>query len=220
MQLIAETACGNAPDGSACTYCDYADVCYDTCAVTEYNNGGTCTACDPLCESCFGATSYECFSCPGDIAGTALIPEMVYAVTTCNLCGDSYVYFTVGEECDDGNIVSGDGCSDLCILEPWWTCAPSLADAVGPTICAFQCIQGYNTQYATAPDYQDKMRYAGRRGCDDNNLINGDGCNSDCNVETGWECIGGDAATPDTCTEICGDGIRFSATFHECDDGN
>ena len=31
------------------------------------------------------------------------------------MCGNGVV--TTGEECDDGNFVSGDGCSSLCIKE-------------------------------------------------------------------------------------------------------
>jgi len=34
----------------------------------------------------------------------------------------------------------------------------------------------------------------------------------------GWECTGGDATTPDTCTEICGDGLDWGS--YQCDDGN
>ena len=48
-----------------------------------------------------------------------------YADTWCPFCGDSFVRGTDGEECDDGYDasltppapVSGDGCSDLCIIE-------------------------------------------------------------------------------------------------------
>lgn len=29
--------------------------------------------------------------------------------------------------------------------------------------------------------------------CDDGNNINGDGCNSNCEVEEGWTCDGGDS---------------------------
>ena len=29
-----------------------------------------------------------------------------------------------GEECDDGGVQSGDGCSASCKVEPWWSCSP------------------------------------------------------------------------------------------------
>ena len=37
-------------------------------------------------------------------------------------------------------------------------------------------------------------------------------------VETGYDCEGGDAATQDTCTPTCGDGVLKGA--ENCDDGN
>ena len=46
--------------------------------------------------------------------------------------------------------------------------------------------------------------------CDDNNLDKADGCNDECEVEVGWSCSGGTSSAPDTCSEICGDGILYS----------
>ncbi len=39
--------------------------------------------------------------------------------------------------------------------------------------------------------------------CDDGNLVPGDGCNAECQVETGWTCSG----SPSVCTSVCGDGL-------------
>ena len=55
----------------------------------------------------------------------------------------------------------------------------------------------------------------GAEQCDDDNLIDEDGCSSICQTETGWSC---DGANPTTCTEICGDTIIVGT--EECDDGN
>ncbi len=52
--------------------------------------------------------------------------------------------------------------------------------------------------------------------CDDNNLLNNDGCDQNCEIELGWICIG---KTPSTCYEKCGDGLLVSGK-HQCDDGN
>lgn len=50
--------------------------------------------------------------------------------------------------------------------------------------------------------------------CDDANSNAGDGCNSDCLAEAGFDCPG----TPGPCSPICGDGmVVFGET---CDDGN
>src|SRR5690606_11423422 len=48
--------------------------------------------------------------------------------------------------------------------------------------------------------------------CDDGNQTNGDGCDSTCAVEVGWEC------PENVCTTICGDGIVTAP--ETCDDGN
>ncbi len=47
----------------------------------------------------------EVYSCPG-VCGNGLLDP--------------------GENCDDGNSVSGDGCSDTCQVEPGWTCTPPI----------------------------------------------------------------------------------------------
>lgn len=57
--------------------------------------------------------------------------------------------------------------------------------------------------------------------CDDNNTAANDGCSSICEVEVGWSCTGGSiypAPAKDTCTVICGDGLRVGS--EACDDGN
>ena len=54
--------------------------------------------------------------------------------------------------------------------------------------------------------------------CDDGNTISGDGCSSTCSIEKGYRCIGATSSTKDTCSELCGDGIRIGSTG--CDDGN
>ena len=54
--------------------------------------------------------------------------------------------------------------------------------------------------------------------CDDGNNIDGagdgDGCSSDCLVETGWDC----GTSNTVCETICGDALTLNA--EECDDGN
>jgi cysteine-rich repeat protein len=52
--------------------------------------------------------------------------------------------------------------------------------------------------------------------CDDQNLIDGDGCSSNCTIEAGWVCWKTDGG-PTPC-KLCGDGIVQRG--EECDDGN
>lgn len=56
--------------------------------------------------------------------------------------------------------------------------------------------------------------------CDDGNRINGDGCSSECVLEAGYVCEGGDQHKPDTCYEICGNGRTIKRKDRMCDDGN
>ena len=54
----------------------------------------------------------------------------------------------------------------------------------------------------------------GPEGCDDGNLVPGDGCSAVCGVETGYTCAG----SPSVCSALCGDGIV--AAGESCDDAN
>jgi TonB family protein len=67
-------------------------------------------------------------------------------------CGDAQVQ--LGEECDDGNLTSKDGCSPKCEIEP---------------VCGNAKIEG-------DPDGE-------REECDDGNTRDGDGCNAKCELE-------------------------------------
>jgi cysteine-rich repeat protein len=58
------------------------------------------------------------------------------------------------EECDDGNLKTGDGCNNFCQLEPGWSCL------VPGTACLPKCGDGLQT--------------AGEK-CDDGNTNSGDG---------------------------------------------
>ncbi|EDN70323.1 hypothetical protein BGP_2822 [Beggiatoa sp. PS] len=44
-----------------------------------------------------------------DVEGIAL------PVAACSVCGDMVIQ--PNEQCEDGNAISGDGCSDVCLIE-------------------------------------------------------------------------------------------------------
>jgi cysteine-rich repeat protein len=83
-------------------------------------------------------------------------------------CGD-YI-LEVGEQCDDGNTNSGDGCSSSCQIEVCFVCPNPGA----PCIDYCRCGNGVLDPF---------------EACDDGNTVGGDGCSADCQkIEPGYTC--------------------------------
>ncbi len=100
----------------------------------------------------------------------------------------------MGEECDDGNTMGGDGCSAACRVEADYVCPQ-----VGPC----------------TPDMCGNGHLASFEACDDNNTNSGDGCSGDCKtIEPGWEC----RVPGKKCVPLCGDGVLTGT--EQCDDMN
>ena len=136
--------------------------------------------------------------------------EAISFVAPVHICGDGVR--TTAEACDDNNTAGGDGCSALCALEVGFTCVSSAAAEGGSGVggldtCAPTCADGRRITWSTPPE-----------GCDDNNTVAGDGCDSSCAVEPGYACSGGSFTSADTCATVCGDGLRVGGEV--CDDGN
>lgn len=106
-------------------------------------------------------------------------------------CGNGRL--DTGEQCDDGNVLSGDGCDSRCQVEcDWYPCG-----LVTPPVAV--CGNGI---------------LSGAEACDDKNTSSGDGCSSACVVEAGFRCT----RIGRPCTPICGDGLIVGT--ETCDDGN
>src|SRR6185369_7498069 len=110
-------------------------------------------------------------------------------------CGDGVR--DADEDCDDGNLLPGDGCNGLCRLEPNAVC-PELENCHLTAVCGNGIV---NIGEA----------------CDDANTVTGDGCSGDCSIiELGFGC-----PRPGKACERhydCGDG-HLDPT-EQCDDGN
>ena len=107
-------------------------------------------------------------------------------------CGDGVIEADLGEQCDDGNRIGGDGCSGTCQIEPNWKCPTAGSPCVSTIVCG------------------DGIREPGEE-CDDGNTTNGDGCSSTCQVESGWYCAPSnpnDTTSTSVCQQDphCGDG--------------
>ena len=154
------------------------------------------------------------------------------------LCGNGVL--DDHEQCDDGNTVSGDGCSSLCQFEVVVICGDKKlngdevcddGNSVSGDGCSADCRAvepGWRCRSVgrpCAPICGDRI-LEGTETCDDGNTIGGDGCSSFCLTEPGWDCASG------TCVWVssidggvdlgdgllrCGDGIMSGA--EECDYG-
>ena len=114
-------------------------------------------------------------------------------IVTPPTCGNGSV--EAAEGCDDGNVLSGDGCSGTCVVETGSNCVGS------PSVCTAICGDGL-------------IRLSEQ--CDDGDLSNGDGCSSSCLIEPGFQC----EFEPSMCGPLCGDGIVLAGLGEQCDDGN
>jgi cysteine-rich repeat protein len=132
------------------------------------------------------------------------------------VCGDGVV--DGNEQCDDGNTVSGDGCSATCQTEFNTKCGNGQLDgneqcddgntASGDGCSAdcmvengYDCIGSPSTCTVIPPACGDGI-VNGDEECDDGNMADGDGCSATCQIETGFTCSGAHSV----CTPLCGNG--------------
>jgi cysteine-rich repeat protein len=138
---VNTSTCDNC--SSNCLTCNHtASNCLTCPADRYYNNSNNCSLCPDTCQQCTSDTactqcingSYivrngscivDCSPIPNcdicEIIGTTPICRncsITYQLSdnSCvSICGDGF--FAAGEECDDNNTESGDGCSLSCKLE-------------------------------------------------------------------------------------------------------
>lgn len=144
--------------------------------------------------------------CEADVAPQPSPSTPVLASQASSIVGDGRLQ--PGEQCDDGNITSGDGCSASGAIESGYLChVPgrpcSLANLCGNNVinsgeacdntnplvqsCTANCDLSLcgngifnNSPY---PDFDQEI-------CDDGNRFEGDGCSRLCEVEPGFACAG------------------------------
>jgi fibro-slime domain-containing protein len=121
-------------------------------------------------------------------------PDAGGAPVDASLCGDNLL--EIGERCDDGNAVPGDGCTASCQVEPGWICLTVGVPCVRAAYCGDGAIE--------VPE-----------SCDDGNSIPGDGCSGTCQLEPNHACP--TPGQPCTSTVVCGNGAVEGN--EACDDG-
>jgi fibro-slime domain-containing protein len=111
-------------------------------------------------------------------------------------CGNGVIDTSQGENCDDGNTQSGDGCNAICQTEANYDCSTPGQRCINMAVCGNGTLTSNET-------------------CDDGNTVSGDGCSADCKtVEPGWQC----RVPGKPCSPSCGDGVITAG--ESCDDGN
>ena len=91
-------------------------------------------------------------------------------------------------------------------------CKTGCATCVDCYSCS-TCSLGYYQQKGNP--FCDEICGDGKRyilACDDGNTINGDGCSSNCEIETGFFCTGGSSTSPDVCTRTIPKALQFSSS--------
>ena len=183
--------------------------CYDG---TICQGGEVCSPAGDGCatpaeiEACISRADGEaCTTAAGDglcLGGVCAQPR----------CGNGYV--EPGEACDDGNLVSGDGCSEFCSLI---VCGDAIVDP-GEICDDGNLVNGDGCSITCSLEVCGDGRLDDAEICDDGNVISADGCSADClSDETcgngyvddvlGEQCdpdpvLGGGAPCDDTCQLI------------------
>jgi fibro-slime domain-containing protein len=129
-----------------------------------------------------------------NLSNNAAVNGVTGGLVLSDKCGDGHVQMS--EQCDDMNMVTGDGCTEACQIELDWECPPEGGACVSLVVCGNGILSSVES-------------------CDDGNDIDNDGCSAHCTVvDPGWECrVPGKLCIPD-----CGDGVLTGQ--ENCDDMN
>ena len=190
---------GNLADGDGCSATCQIEVVSDpqwSCPVPGLacgRCGDGITQAIEACDDGGGTATASNDGCSADC--TMIEPHFTCPATggTCVRCGDGQVDAPL-EGCDDGNVLSGDGCNRLCQLE---TNVPWVCPVAGQPceLCGNGVLEAHEV-------------------CDDGNRESDDGCSMDCSaVEQGYNCF-----FPGFACAQCGDGVL--APGERCDEGD
>jgi len=205
------TGCGNsiATIGEGCDDGNVldGDGCDSNCTVTGCGNGIPTAG-----EACDG----------GPFGSATCDPDCTVVI-----CGDTTLNPAANEQCDDGNVTSGDGCDANCSLTACGNGIPTAGEACDDG----NLVNGDGCDANCSATGCGNGIQTGGEACDDGNLVSGDGCDTNCTltacgngVQTSGEAcddsnlLSGDGCDSNCTATACGNGIVTSP--EQCDDGN
>ncbi len=222
-QCMAQAGMGSCGNGrvDAKEDCDPGRMCTGTLPSSTTPPGSDCT--DPVkaaeCVTnhgtCVTATTRGCSNECRDLGSRA----------GGSTCGNSDI--STGEQCDDGNLVSGDGCSADCLHEGSKSTIKSLCGngipeagevcestngvfpaGCDPITCLHTGTAPYDRANPSVPGCGNAVIDPGE-DCDDGNAVSGDGCSAKCLYEG--------SSTKYRIPSVCGDGRRGLGESSICD---
>ncbi len=144
------------------------------------------------------AVTFGTSSSSGDYSDSDMTETMTTAGKT-NYCGDGFIQYSQGEECDDGNVLDNDWCTSSCQKAE---CGDGLVNIYKESCDDANQYDGDECTAACEFAFcGDGIVQVGVEECDDANFKDSDGCRTSCKKAA------------------CGDGVVY-AGVEECDDAN
>lgn len=163
------------------------------CNFGFFGNGLTCTSCHSTCGSCSGNLPTNCLTCA----------NASYTFTS-GVC--------ILRQCDSGFYLNTS-------IQQCKRCLEYCASCSSEISCD-TCITGFQVQTISiiiVAQTCEEICGDGRKfylDCDDGNSVNGDGCSADCQVESGWTCIGGNNTNSSKCYNLLPTGTKIITNGH------
>ncbi|CDW75881.1 UNKNOWN [Stylonychia lemnae] len=210
------TACAQCKNSSH-IYLENQQKCLDISPDFKYFDFSTSTLdkCHPYCKSCFGQNQYTCFECAENIT---LISKYFCNSVNCMAAGE---IIKVNSDLKNSN--STGECVPC--LSPCVTCVnkPDYCTSCGDD---YLLIDGACLTCSSLNGFNYPIIGSGTKGqrcteicgdglrfnqnqCDDGNLNDGDGCSSQCRVESNYKCLGGSTTSKDICQDTLGPTVQI-----------